>query len=120
MFHDFFASIPYEWYTNIDIANYEGYHASVFYSYFAALGLDITVEDSTSHRRLDMAVVFNDNVYLFEFKVMELANEGAAMAQLRSRGYADKYRHLDQPIHLIAVEFSKETRNVAAFEAVRA
>ena len=54
-----------------------------------------------------MAVVFNDNVYLFEFKVMELANEGAAMAQLRSRGYADKYRHLDQPIHLIAVEFSK-------------
>ena len=120
LFHAFFASIPYEWYTNNDIANYEGYYASVFYSYFAALGLNITVEDSTSHGRLDMAVVFNDNVYLFEFKVMELANEGAAMAQLRSRGYADKYRHLDQPIHLIAVEFSKETRNVAAFEAVRA
>ena len=120
LFHAFFASIPYEWYTNNDIANYEGYYASVFYSYFAALGLNITVEDSTSHGRLDMAVVFNDNVYLFEFKVMELANEGAAMAQLRSRGYADKYRHLDQPIHLVAVEFSKETRNVAAFEAVRA
>ena len=49
-------SIPYEWYTNNDIANYEGYYASVFYSYFAALGLDITVEDSTSHGRLDMAV----------------------------------------------------------------
>ena len=39
-----------------------------------------------------------DNVYLFEFKVVELAGEGAAMAQLRTRGYADKYRHLGQPI----------------------
>ena len=63
LFQAFFASIPYEWYTNNDIARYEGYYASVFYSYFAALGLDITVEDSTSHGRLDMAVRFNDNVH---------------------------------------------------------
>ena len=92
LFHAFFASIPCEWYTNNDIARYEGYYASVFYSYFAALGLDITVEDSTSHGRLDMAVRFNGNVYLFEFKVVELAGEGAAMAQLVARGYAEKYR----------------------------
>ena len=120
LFRAFFASIPYEWYTNNDIARYEGYYASVFYSYFAALGLDVTVEDSTSHGRLDMAVEFNDNVYLFEFKVVELAGEGAAMAQLQSRGYADKYRHLGRPIHLVAVEFSKEARNVVAFETAQA
>ena len=119
LFRAFFASIPYEWYTNNDIARYEGYYASVVYSYFAALGLDVTVEDSTSHGRLDMAVEFNDNVYLFEFKVVELAGEGTAMAQLRSRGYADKYRHLGRPIHLVAVEFSKETRNVVTFETAR-
>ena len=116
LFHAFFASIPYEWYTNNDIANFEGYYASVFYSYFAALGLNITVEDSSSHGRVDMAVDFNDNIYLFEFKVVELASEGAAMAQLHAKGYADKYRGLDQPIHLIAVEFSKNTRNITAFE----
>ena len=81
----FFASIPYEWYTNNDIARYEGYYASVFYSYFAGLGLDITVEDSSSHGRLDMAVRFNGNVYLFEFKVVELAPAGAAMAQLKEK-----------------------------------
>ena len=78
------------------------------------------MEDSSSHGRLDMAVEFNDNVYLFEFKVVELAGEGAAMAQLRGRGYADKYRHLGRPIHLVAVEFSKESRNVVAFETARA
>ena len=120
LFHSFYASIPYEWYTNNDIARYEGYYASVFYSYFAGLGLDVRVEDSTSHGRLDLAVVFNENVYLFELKVVELAGEGAAMAQLRSRGYADKYRHLGWPIHLVAVEFSRDTRNLAAFEAARA
>ena len=43
LFQAFFASIPYEWHadrvgTSNDIANYEGYYASVFYSHFAALG----------------------------------------------------------------------------------
>ena len=120
LFHAFFASIPYEWYTNNDIANFEGYYASVFYSYFAGLGLNITVEDSSSHGRVDMAVHFNGNIYLFEFKVIEMASEGAAMAQLKEKGYADKYRDLDQPIHLIAVEFSKNTRNITAFEVAHA
>ena len=64
LFHAFFASIPYEWYTNNEIANYEGYYASVFYSYFASVGLDIAVEDSSSHGRLDMAVLFNDNGFI--------------------------------------------------------
>ena len=120
LFHAFFASIPYEWYTNNDIARYEGYYASVFYSYFAGLGLNIAVEDSSSHGRLDMAVLFNDHVYLFEFKVVEMASAGAAMAQLQERRYADKYRALGQPIYLIGVEFSKDTRNLAAFEVERA
>ena len=120
LFHAFYASIPHQWYTNNDIARFEGYYASVFYSYFAGLDLDVRVEDSTSHGRLDMAVCFNANVYLFEFKVVELEPEGKAMAQLKERRYADKYRHLGQPIHLIAVEFSKEARNLAAFEVERA
>ena len=116
LFHSFYASIPHQWYTCNDIASYEGYYASVFYSYFAGLGLDITVEDSTSHGRLDMAVRFNGHIYLFEFKVVEIAPEGAAMAQLKEKRYADKHRGSGEPIHLIAVEFSKDTRNVVAFE----
>ena len=92
LFHAFFASIPYQWYANNDIANYEGYYASVFYSYFAALGYDIAVEESSSHGRLDMAVRTGGHVYLFEFKVAELAPPGSALAQLRERDYAAKYR----------------------------
>ena len=120
LFKAFFASIPYQWHTNNDIANYEGYYASVFYSYFASVGFDIVVEDSGSDGRLDMAVRFNDNVYLFEFKVVELAPEGSAMAQLQAKRYADKYRGRGEPIHLIGVEFSRETRNLIGFETALA
>ena len=120
LFHAFYASIPHQCCANNDIANFEGYYAAVFYAYFAGLGLDVTVEDSTSRGRLDMAVRFNGHVYLFEFKVVELAPEGRAMAQLKAKGYADKYRHLQQPIHLIAVEFSKASRNVLAVDVERA
>ena len=121
LFQAFFASIPYEWYTNNDIAKYEGYYASVFYSYFAALGYEITVEESTveessSHGRLDMAVRTGGHLYLFEFKVAEMAPPGSALAQLRERDYAAKYRGRGEPIHLIGVELSRETRNVTAFE----
>ena len=115
LFHAFYASIPHEWYTNNDIANYEGYYASVFYSYFAGLGLDVTVEDSTSLGRLDMALRFEGRVYLFEFKVVEQAGEGSAMAQLEARRYADKYR-ANGPVRLVGVEFSSESRNIVSFE----
>jgi hypothetical protein len=120
LFEAFFASIPYEWYTNNAVAGYEGYYASVFYSYFAASGFDVTVEDSSNRGRADMVVRFAGNVYLFEFKVVEQATEGSALAQLRERGYADKYRASGEPIHLIGVEFSKSTRNVTAFAVEQA
>ena len=120
LFKALFAGIPYQWHTKNDIADYEGYYASVFYSCFAALGMEVTVEDSSSRGRLDMAVVFNGHVYLFEFKVVESAPQGTALAQLRERGYADKYRASGRPIHLIGVEFSKEARNLVALEAAPA
>ena len=115
--HAFFASIPYEWHRRNEIARYEGDCASVFYSYFAGLGLDVRVEESGSRGRLDMAVRAGGRVYLLEFKVQERAGPGAAMAQLQERGYADKYRHLGEAAHLVAVEFSAGTRSVAGFEA---
>jgi len=116
LFTAFFASIPADWHRKNPIAQYEGYYASVFYAYFAALGLDIVLEDASRLGRLDMAVRFNGQVYLFEFKVVELEPEGAALQQIKDRGYADKYRATGQPIHQIGVEFSRERRSVVRFE----
>ena len=120
LFRDIFAGIPYQWHTRNNIQEYEGYYASVVYSYFAAHGLDLVVEDSSSAGRADMTVRFNGAVYVFELETVPKGATGEAMRQLREKGYADKYRGLGQPVHLIGVEFSKEDRNVAAFEVERA
>ena len=119
-FRALFAGVPHQWHVNNRLEDYEGYYASVIYSCFAAQGFDLIAEDSSGAGRADMVVRFNDGIYIFEFKLLKDGPEGGALAQIKERGYADKYRHLDQPIHLIGVEFSKAERNIAAFEVERA
>ncbi len=114
------------WHTNNAIAQYEGFYASVFYSHFAALGLDTRVEDATNLGRIDMALKACERIWIFEFKVVEYATDGelsgsgqasaGALQQIKDRGYADKYRSEGLPIHLIGIEFSREQRNVVGFE----
>ncbi len=116
LFHSFFASIPHDWYRKNQLAGYEGYYASIFYSYFAALGLEIIVEDATNKGRIDMTVRYNRRIYLFEFKVVEMVPKGKALEQLKSKGYAEKYRRYGEPISLVGVEFSRESRNIVGFE----
>ena len=45
----------------------------------------MTVEDSTSRGRADMTVHTGGRVYVFEFKVVEQAGPGAALAQLQAK-----------------------------------
>ncbi|MDR2637471.1 MAG: PD-(D/E)XK nuclease domain-containing protein, partial [Zoogloeaceae bacterium] len=117
IFFSLYASIPNDWFRKNELDRFEGYYASVFYAAFAALGMDIVPEDVNNQGRLDMAVKFNGQVYLFEFKVVEREAEGKALQQIKEKKYADKYRSLNQPIHLIGVEFSKKERNVVGFAA---
>ncbi len=131
LFRKFLASIPHDWHRRNDIARYEGYWSSVFYAWFQASMDGVAVEDATSRGRLDMAVVLGGSAYLFEFKVAEQAAGnsrtgspggnpsqagGAALAQLKARRYADKYRAPGRMVHLIGVEVSAETRDVTAFD----
>ncbi|MDR2366057.1 MAG: ATP-binding protein [Zoogloeaceae bacterium] len=116
IFFSLYASIPHDWYRKNDIDKFEGYYASVFYASFAALGFDIVPEDVSNQGKLDMAVQFNGQIYLFAFKVVDDAAEGKALAQIKEKQYADKYRARNQPIHLIGIEFSRQARNVVGFE----
>lgn len=111
-----FQAIPHQWHDGNDIARFEGFYASVFYSHLAALGLDLACEDASSHGRLDLRLRFNGRLWLFEFKVVELAPEGAALQQIKDRGYAEKYRAEGLPMHLIGIEFSREQRTLVGFE----
>jgi hypothetical protein len=85
----------------------------------ASLELDLTPEESSNAGRLDLALRFNGQVYLFAFKVVELAPEGRALAQIEARGYAERYRASGQPVYLIGAEFSREQRSVVECEVER-
>ncbi len=116
LFRGVFAAIPHQWYMNSPVAKYEAHYASVIHSCFLMEGLEPVAEDSGSRGRADMAIRVGGRVYLFEFKVVERGREGTALAQLREKGYADKYRRLGRSVHLIGVEFSREERNVVGFD----
>ena len=125
LFHSFFASIPYHWYTNNNIANYEGYYCSIVYTYFTAIGLEVKVEDSTNNGRIDMVALLNNRCYILEFKVNELTSGEKALQQLKEKKYYEKYVNYKpqylasgviKEIYLIGVEFSKTDRNITAFE----
>ncbi len=116
LFRGIFAAIPHQWYMNSPVAKYEAHYASVIHSCFLMEGLEPVAEDSGSRGRADMAIRSGGRVYLFEFKVVERGREGTALAQLRDKGYADKYRRLGRSVHLIGVEFSREERNVVGFD----
>ncbi len=117
-FRAIFAGIPADWHRRNNIAHFEGYYASVFYACLAALGLELTVEEASAAGRVDLALRCGGRTYLFEFKLIERAGEGAALAQLIERGYAEKHRAAGGPVHLIGIGFSEETRNIAAFETM--
>ncbi|MCP4698577.1 MAG: ATP-binding protein [Gammaproteobacteria bacterium] len=117
VFHAFFASIPHDWYRKNQVANYEGYYASIVYGYFSGLGLNVTAEDSTNAGRIDLTVLLEDKVFILEFKVVELDTApGSALAQIKAKRYSEKYRAPDRTIYLLGVEFSRETRNIVNFE----
>ena len=116
LFRRLLAGIPHDWHRRNEIARYEGYWTSVFYAWFQAALDGVTVEEATSRGRLDLAVRLGTDVYVFEFKVAERAERGAALAQLQARRYGDKHRAPGRAVHLIGVEISAESRDVVAFE----
>lgn len=117
VFHSFFASIPHDWYRKNTLAGYEAYYASIFYCYFSALGIDTRPEDVTNNGQADMTVLFGEKVFVFEFKVIELAEAGSALSQIKERKYYEKYISSNHnEIYLIGVEFSRDSKNIVSLE----
>ncbi len=118
----FFAGIPYQWRGTRGPARYEAWYAGMLYACFRTIGLDIRVEGSSSRGRADMAVLHGGQVFVFEFKVADGEDDRDAVAQqaieqIREKGYADKYRDRNEPVHLIGVAFGRDG-SPAAVKAV--
>ena len=124
----FFAGIPYPWHSKGDMARYEAWYAGMLYACFRTIGLDLRVEDASSRGRSDMVLLHGGQVFVLEFKVAR--EQGGtdntehllhkAIQQMREKGYGEKYRHREEPIHLVALVFGWQNRNLDAVKAVRA
>ncbi len=101
----FLAEIPYE----IQIKQ-EKYYQTIFYLIFKLIGLQIGAEVRTNRGRIDAMVETDTGVFIFEFKLDGSKEE--ALAQIKARGYMEKYALRDS-IHLIGVAFDTQERNVA-------
>lgn len=117
IFRSLFSGIPYEWHKRADLSGYEGYYASVVYSFFLGTGVDVVAEDYTSKGRIDLTILLDERAYLFEFKVVEREGEiPKALEALKGRGYVEKYRGKYREIYLIGMDFSAKERNLVCFE----
>ncbi len=127
-----FAGIPYDWYRKAELGRYEGFYASILYSYFCAIGAEVRPEDITSEGRIDLTVIYYDKVYIFEFKVVgdgvdkkrgkvgrerkvKSVKKISALQQIKERRYWEKYTDFEE-IYIVGVEFSKKKRNILNFE----
>ena len=53
----------------------------------------------------------DERVFIFELKVDGTAQE--ALAQIKERGYAEPYRALGKPIHLIGLNFKSANHSLS-------
>ena len=116
-FITFFSRIPYQWHVKNNIAEYEGYYCSVFYAFFAALGLKIIPEDITNKGRIDFTIVMEKAIFIFEIKMK--SNPENALEQIKKKKYHEKYLMDDKDIFLIGIEFDEHEKNLSLFETVR-
>ena len=117
-----YSSIPHDWYKKNNIATYEWYYASVFYSYLYWLWLDTIPEDTTNKWQIDLTVKLNKRVFIFEFKVIEWKTEESvqtdniALKQIEEKKYHEKYMASWDEIYLVGIVFDKEERNVVKYD----
>ncbi len=118
-FKSLFASISYTNFTKNEIDAYEGYYASVVYSYLASLGIDLIAEDTTNRGRIDLTILLPDKAYIIEFKVKDRKEEKDPLQQIKEKKYYEKYLNKVKEIYLIGMTFDKGERNISRYEYER-
>jgi hypothetical protein len=116
-----FSGIPWRNFTNNDLANFEGYYASVLYAFFASLNARIIPEDITNHGQADMTILLGNHIYVMEIKVVDNLPEGnnQALQQIVQRNYAEKYRNREgKTVHELGLVFNKTERNLVQADYV--
>jgi len=89
---------------------------------FRTTGVELRAEEATSRGRSDMVLLHGGRVFVLEFKVVKDKTKtrsglDGAIAQIREKGYAEKYRDRGEPIHLVGMVFGRKERNLLNLRA---
>ena len=118
----FFANIP----ANITVKR-EKYYQSLFYAVFVLIGARTHAECWTNRGRVDAVVETPRGVYVFEFKLGTGGRNGArpspggpssvsaaaARAQIKAKGYAEKWLRCAKKVTLVGAAFDADMRNLS-------
>ncbi|MBO7684131.1 MAG: ATP-binding protein [Kiritimatiellae bacterium] len=102
----FFSNIP----ANITVKR-EKYYQTLFYAVFVLIGARTHAECWTNRGRVDAVVETPCDIYVFEFKLNGTAS--AALAQIKEKGYHEKYLRDGRKVTLAGVAFDAEMRNLS-------
>ena len=102
----FFANIP----ANITVKR-EKYYQTLFYAVFVLIGARTFAECWTNRGRVDAVVETPCGIYVFEFKLNDTA--AAALAQIKAKGYHEKWLRRGKKVMLIGAAFDSGMRNLS-------
>ena len=115
-----FAGVPHQWHVNNNIQDYEGYYASVGVLLLCGAGLGLGCGGQLQHGPCGHGGALLTAGFTFSSSSRWRGVQGGRWPKSRRGATPNKYRRLGRPVHLIGVEFSREDRNIAAFEVARA
>ncbi|WP_250632533.1 ATP-binding protein [Rhodoflexus caldus] len=91
------ANIPYEQF----MERYEAFYHAIFFMAFSLMQTYTQTEVQTAKGRIDVVVHTPDAFFVIEFKVNGSAAE--ALAQIKTKGYHQKYLHQNREVVLIGL-----------------
>lgn len=118
-----FAGVPWRNFTQNDLADSEGYYASVLYAFFMSLNATIIPEDISAHGQVDLTVQLEGYTYIMEIKRISggaaSGQSNPALQQIQARNYSEKYQGLGQGVFALGLVFDATLRNLAQADWVR-
>jgi hypothetical protein len=125
-FNRLLAAIPYDDYSaaarhavkcgRLDMDAGEWLYRSTLLSYLIGMGLDVEAEPHSSGGRADLRIDFRGQIWIIEIKVAKdgasvVASADEAMAQIISKGYAERY----EGATLLAIAIDNTRRAITEF-----
>lgn len=119
-----FASIPWRNFTNNDLAESEGYYASVLYAWLSSINTTIIPEDLTNQGQADLTLKLGEQIYIIEIKndhtkAYQRQEPNLALQQVIDKNYAQKYlaeKQNGKQVHQIGMVFNKQARNLVQMD----